>query len=97
MFGGFRRIYQLHFVEPHRAQPFDGRDAPRLSGVVVAALCAFVLTIDPALLGYVPKFVLGGLLLYLGGMLIYQWLMDSALRLSLVEYLSLLAIATHHR
>jgi SulP family sulfate permease len=65
----------------------------RLSGVVVAALCAFVLTVDPALLGYVPKFVLGGLLLYLGGMLIYQWLITSALRLSLPEYLSLLAIA----
>ncbi|MGA8613973.1 MAG: SulP family inorganic anion transporter [Xanthobacteraceae bacterium] len=65
----------------------------RLSGVVVAALCAFVLTIDPTLLGYVPKFVLGGLLLYLGGMLIYQWLMASALRLSVAEYLSLLAIA----
>jgi sulfate permease, SulP family len=65
----------------------------RLSGVIVAALCAFVLTIDPALLGYVPKFVLGGLLLYLGGMLIYQWLITSALRLSIPEYLSLLAIA----
>jgi sulfate permease, SulP family len=65
----------------------------RLSGVVVAALCAFVLTVDPALLGYVPKFVLGGLLLYLGGMLIYQWLITSAFRLSIAEYLSLLAIA----
>jgi len=65
----------------------------RLSGVVVAALSAFVLAIDPALLGYVPKFVLGGLLLYLGGMLIYQWLIASALRLSIPEYLSLLAIA----
>jgi SulP family sulfate permease len=65
----------------------------RLSGVIVAAICAFVLAVDPALLGYVPKFVLGGLLLYLGGMLIYQWLINSALRLSLAEYLSLLAIA----
>jgi SulP family sulfate permease len=65
----------------------------RLSGVVVAAICAFVLIVDPALLGYVPKFVLGGLLLYLGGALIYQWLIKSAVRLSLAEYLSLLAIA----
>ena len=65
----------------------------RLSGLVVAALCAFVLTVDPGLLGYVPKFVLGGLLLYLGGILIYQWLITSALRLSIPEYLSLLAIA----
>jgi SulP family sulfate permease len=65
----------------------------RLSGLVVAALCAFVLTVDPALLGYVPKYVLGGLLLYLGGTLIYQWLITSAFRLSIPEYLSLLAIA----
>lgn len=65
----------------------------RLSGVVVAAICAFVLIVDPALLGYVPKFVLGGLLLYLGGALIYQWLINSAVRLSLAEYLSLLGIA----
>jgi SulP family sulfate permease len=65
----------------------------RLSGVIVAAICAFVLTVDPALLGYIPKFALGGLLFYLGGSLIYQWLINSALRLSLAEYLSLLAIA----
>jgi SulP family sulfate permease len=43
-----------------------------LSGVIVAALCAFVLIVDPGLLGYVPKFVLGGLLLNLDGMLIYR-------------------------
>jgi SulP family sulfate permease len=65
----------------------------RVSGVAAAALCAFALTIDPNLLGYVPKFVLGGLLLYLGGMVIYQWLITSAFRLSIAEYLSLLAIA----
>ena len=65
----------------------------RVAGVVVALICALVLMIDPALLGYVPKFVLGGLLFYLGGALIYQWLINSAVRLSSVEYLSLLAIA----
>jgi SulP family sulfate permease len=65
----------------------------RLSGLIVAGSCAFMLTVDPALLGYVPKLVLGGLLLYLGGGLIYQWLINSAVRLSVVEYLSLLAIA----
>jgi SulP family sulfate permease len=65
----------------------------RISGIVVAVSCAFMLTIDPVLLGYVPKFVLGGLLLYLGGVLIYQWLINSVFRLSLPEYLSLIAIA----
>jgi SulP family sulfate permease len=41
----------------------------------------------------VPKCVLGGLLFYLGGNLLYRWLVDSARRLLLLEYLSLLAIA----
>jgi SulP family sulfate permease len=41
----------------------------------------------------VPKFVLAGLLFYLGGDLVYQWLLHSARRLLPLEYLSLLAIA----
>jgi sulfate permease, SulP family len=65
----------------------------RISGLVVAAICAFTLTVDPAVLGYLPKFLLAGLLLYLGCSLIYRWLITSALRLSIAEYLSLLAIA----
>ena len=65
----------------------------RLSGVVVAAMCAFVLIVDPVLLGYIPKFALGGLLLYLGAALMYRWLINSAVRVSRIEYLSLLAIA----
>jgi len=40
----------------------------------------------------VPKFVLGALLLYLGAQLVYEWLIDSARRISLLEYASLLAI-----
>jgi hypothetical protein len=39
------------------------------------------------------QLVLGGLLLNLGGILIYRWLITSASRLSMVEYLSLLALA----
>jgi SulP family sulfate permease len=47
----------------------------------------------PAFLAYMPKFVLGGLLLYFGLGLIVRWLIESGRRLSLIEYLSLLAIA----
>ena len=65
----------------------------RLAGVIAAVICASVLMIDPAFLGYIPKFVLGGLLFYLGSALISQWLVNSAARLSPIEYLSLLAIA----
>ncbi|HVQ10634.1 MAG TPA: SulP family inorganic anion transporter [Methyloceanibacter sp.] len=65
----------------------------RLSGLATAAVAALMLLVDPAFLAYVPKFVLGGLLLYLGGALIYEWLIQSARRLSLLEYISLLLIA----
>jgi len=64
----------------------------RLSGLTVAAVSALMLIADPGFLAYVPKFVLGGLLLYLGAHLVYEWLIDSARRISLLEYASLLAI-----
>ena len=65
----------------------------RLSGLTVAAVSALMLIADPGFLAYVPKFVLGGLLLYLGANLVYEWLINSARRISLLEYASLLAIA----
>jgi len=64
----------------------------RLSGLTVAAISALMLAVAPALLGYMPKFVLGGLLIYLGADQLYRWTIQSRRRLSLVEYLSLLAI-----
>jgi SulP family sulfate permease len=51
-----------------------------------------MLAFAPLLLGYMPKFVLGGLLIYLGADLLHRWIVGSRRRLSLVEYLSLLAI-----
>jgi sulfate permease, SulP family len=65
----------------------------RLAGLTVAAISTVVLVADPSFLGYVPKFVLGGLLFYLGSDLVYQWLVLSSRRLLPMEYLSLLAIA----
>ncbi len=65
----------------------------RLGGLTVAAISAAVLVADPSFLGYVPKYVLGGLLFYLGSDLLYQWLILSSRRLLPIEYLSLLAIA----
>jgi SulP family sulfate permease len=44
------------------------------------------------MLGYMPKFVLGGLLIYLGADQLYKWIVLSRHRLSIPEYLSLLAI-----
>jgi SulP family sulfate permease len=64
----------------------------RLSGLTVAAISALMLAAAPALLGYMPKFVLGGLLIYLGADQLHKWIIQSRRRLSVVEYLSLLAI-----
>jgi sulfate permease, SulP family len=64
----------------------------RLSGLTVAAAAAMVLVLDPSFLAYMPRFVLGGLLLYLGLEQLHRWIIDSRKRLSLLDYLSLLAI-----
>jgi sulfate permease, SulP family len=65
----------------------------RVCGLTVAAASVLMLAVDPGFIAYIPKFVLGGLLLYLGASLMYQWLVDAARRISLLEYASLLAIA----
>jgi SulP family sulfate permease len=64
----------------------------RLSGLTGAAISPLMLAAAPTLLGYMPKFVLGGLLLYLGADLLHKWIVQSRRRLSFIEYLSLLAI-----
>ena len=64
----------------------------RISGLMVAAVAVLMLVADPALLSYMPKFILGGLLLYLGIDQLNRWIVESRKRLSTIEYLSLLAI-----
>jgi SulP family sulfate permease len=71
---------------------FNSGGTGRLSGLTVAAISASMLVLAPTLLGYMPKFVLGGLLIYLGADQLHKWIVQSRRRLSLVEYLSLLAI-----
>ena len=65
----------------------------RASGLTLAGLSGLMLVVDPAFLGSVPKFALGGLLFSTGGRLLLRWLVRSARRLLLLEYLSLLVIA----
>jgi len=88
-FGGYVSCISLSRTTVNYAAGGRGR----LCGMVVAAISALVLTADPGFLAYVPRYVLGGLLLYLGTQLIYGWLIDSARRISPLEYASLLAIA----
>ena len=71
---------------------FKGGGSGRLSGLTVAAVSALMLAMAPALLGLMPKFVLGGLLIYLAADTLHKWIVESRRRLSIPEYLSLLAI-----
>jgi SulP family sulfate permease len=71
---------------------FNSGGTGRLSGLTVAAISALMLAVAPMLLGYMPKFVLGGLLIYLGADQLHKWIIQSRRRLSFIEYLSLLAI-----
>ena len=65
----------------------------RFAGLTVAAISAAMIVVDPGFLGYVPKYALGGLLIFLGWGLVQQWLIQSARQLPLLEYLSLVAIS----
>jgi SulP family sulfate permease len=65
----------------------------RIAGVTVAAISAALLFAGPSLVGYVPKYALGGVLFFLGGGLVYQWLIQSSRQLQRIDYLSLLAVA----
>jgi sulfate permease, SulP family len=71
---------------------YNSGGSGRVSGLTGAAISLSMLAFAPILLGYMPKFVLGGLLIYLGADLLHRWIVESRRRLSLVEYLSLLAI-----
>lgn len=71
---------------------YNGGGSGPLSGLTVAAISLLMLIFAPSLLGYMPKFVLGGLLIYLGADALHKWIVQSRRRLSLTEYISLLAI-----
>jgi SulP family sulfate permease len=71
---------------------FNAGGTGRLCGLTAAAISASMLAFAPVLLGYMPKFVLGGLLMYLGADTLHKWIVQSRRRLSVMEYLSLLAI-----
>ena len=65
----------------------------RLTGLTVAAISALVLVVNTSFLGYIPKYALGGLLFFAGARLLHKWLIQTAWKLQLIDYLSLAAIA----
>ena len=65
----------------------------RLSGLTVAAISALMLVVGTKFVGFVPKYALGGPLIFAGARLLHRWVVQSAGQLSRLEYLSLLAVA----
>jgi SulP family sulfate permease len=64
----------------------------RLVGFVLAAVCGIVLWMGGSLLLYFPKFVLGGLLLFLGLDFLVTWVYDSWFKLPITDYLVMILI-----
>lgn len=64
----------------------------RFSGIVASLICIVVLFIYPDILTYVPKPIIGGLLLYIGYVLLIEWLYEGWNKLPKIDYFIVLAI-----
>ncbi|MGB0562119.1 MAG: SulP family inorganic anion transporter [Spirulinaceae cyanobacterium] len=64
----------------------------RLTGIISALPALAVLLLGSAFLSYLPKPILGCLLLYLGLSLLYTWLYKSWFKLPLLDYLTIVVI-----
>src|SRR6202035_3619466 len=69
-FGGYTGCVSISRSVLH----FNGGGTGRLSGLTVSAISVLMLALAPKLLGYMPKFVLGGLLIYLGADQLHKWI-----------------------
>jgi sulfate permease, SulP family len=65
----------------------------RVAGLMMAAMSAALLLVNPGFIAYVPKCVLGGLLMTISHDTLRRWLIGTARQLARIEYLSVLAIA----
>ena len=66
--------------------------ANRLVGLVVAAVTLAVLLLGETILNLVPTPLLGSLLVWIGAALVYEWLVLTARRLAILEYLTIVLI-----
>ena len=64
----------------------------RGAGIIAALTCGIVPLALPNVLGFVPRFVLGGLLIYAGFGMLQQWLIRSRQRLTWSEWLTVVAV-----
>jgi SulP family sulfate permease len=58
----------------------------RLVGLISAGACLLLLWFGTGILGYIPKFVLGGILFYNGVSFLTEWVFDSYFRLIREDY-----------
>ena len=65
---------------------FDLGSRTRLAGIVTALLCGAALFAGPTAFAYLPKFALGGLLLYMGLNFLAEWIYDGRSKLSHSDY-----------
>lgn len=65
----------------------------RTAGYVAALATLAYALIGPVLVSFIPKAVLGGLIIYLGGTLIWSWVWVARKRTTWSEYLAMLLIA----
>jgi SulP family sulfate permease len=59
----------------------------RLVNLVMSLLCGLTLLFGGSLISYLPKFLLGGMTLYLGLVFLWERLIDSARSLPVIDYL----------
>ncbi|MEP6791551.1 MAG: SulP family inorganic anion transporter, partial [Ramlibacter sp.] len=64
----------------------------RAAGMIAAAVCAVAAAGAALLLGWVPRPVLGGFLLYLGASILWEWVVQSRRRLGLADWTLVIVI-----
>jgi SulP family sulfate permease len=64
----------------------------RMSGMIVALVSLCMLFLGGSFIAYIPKFILGGLMLSLGGDLLRKWIFESRRVIPVLEYVALLAV-----
>ena len=69
-----------------------GAPASRVPGITCALAYVGALFVGPAPLAYVPKALIGGLLLFIGSSFLYEWVVEGKDRLPRSEYAVVLLI-----
>lgn len=87
-FGGFLGFQQLSFSVMNQKIGAN----TRLAGLVIAAVCITALVVGTTIISLFPKFVLGGLLLYLGLSFLQEWVYKTWFKLPKTDYFVILLI-----